>query len=297
MKPYLRFWAILSCFLAGGLPLLAGDDPAPEEGTGREDGGDGADEGDGPGDEDSPPIRVGPTEREEKVLSLFSATDKKFNDGKLTLIYDFKSKDDPLLADWKPTLEQARPRVRWSLPQEGPLMSGLDEEGFRIKYYRGCLVLADNGQLLHKAVFLSEAAMTVRLCNMAQPRSGTIFAPVFYNEKRKAALGANGGCQLVILKGARPANARSPIPVMEQPLPRSVVFQIGYRYSKGVLEALKDERMVIDTSGSPKFAEGFETGRTGIAWNGSVQCFVLYIVIEGKLDPDWVSRELKETKK
>ncbi|MGH9362529.1 MAG: hypothetical protein ACRD2T_11495, partial [Thermoanaerobaculia bacterium] len=153
----------------------------------------------------------------------------------------------------------------------------------------------DHGQWLHQAVFLADVEVSVDLYSQAQPRPGTILGPVFYNEKKKRAIGASGGCQVVCIQGARPSPVRPPHPSKEQPIQRNLRHAIGYRYQGIVLESLKGGKATADTRSLPKFTDGFDTGRVGMAWNGSVQCFLYSIRIEGRLDPDWVAEKLKET--
>ncbi len=59
-------------------------------------------------------------------------------------------------------------------------------------------------------------------------------------------------------------------------------------------ESYKDGKKTNDTSGSPKFTEGFGAGQVGLAWNGQVVCFIHQVTIKGKLDSDWVSTALGE---
>jgi hypothetical protein len=233
------------------------------------------------------------SEREKKVLALFRATKARFEKGRLVLTYNFETKDYDLVQDWSPRPEETKKRIRWS-GKEGPLKDAKDKDGYKIRVYDPGIVIADYGQWTHKGVFLPDVEVEVTLYSMAQPRAGTILAVTFGDEKKKRALGVNGGYQAVCVGGARPAHLKPPIPPAERPLTRELRQTIGFHYNGKVLESYKDGKKTSDTSGSPKFTEGFGAGQVGLAWNGQVVCFIHQITIKGKLDSDWVSAALGE---
>ena len=72
-------------------------------------------------------------------------------------------------------------------------------------------------------------------------------------------------------------------------------FWVGYKYDGKVFECYHANRKTSDTSKSPKFTDGFDSGHAGLAWGGSIQSFVFKVTIEGKLDPDWVAKQLNES--
>ncbi len=49
-----------------------------------------------------------------------------------------------------------------------------------------------------------------------------------------------------------------------------------------------------DTLKLPRFTEGIDRGRVGMAWGGSIQCFIFSVTIDGALDPEWVAKQLGE---
>ena len=68
---------------------------------------------------------------------------------------------------------------------------------------------------------------------------------------------------------------------------------MGFKYDWDVFAGLNGRRTVVDSTKVKNFTKGFDVaGRTGIAWAGSVQCYVFRIEIEGKLDPEWVAKQL-----
>ena len=266
------FW--LSLYAA--LPSALSQDEPPEE-----------DDNEKEGEEQ------GPTEREKKVLALFKASKASFQQGRLVLTYDFETKNDELVLDWSPRPEDTKKRIRWS-GKEGPTRPSKDKQGKKIEVYVPGMVIADYGQWTHKAVFLPDLEVEVTIYSMAQPRAGTVVAATFGSEQKKRALGVNGGYQAVCVGGAKPAHLKPPLPAADRPLVRELRQTIGFHYNGKLLESYKDGKKTGDTSGSPKFTEGFGPGQVGLAWNGQVVCFIHRVTIKGRLDPDWVSAALGE---
>src|ERR1041384_7085126 len=83
------------------------------------------DEGNGP--QDAGPKGPPPTEREQRILALFTATQKSFKDGKLALVYDFSTENQDLTADWLPALADTRKHIRWPTAYEGTWSSTVDQ--------------------------------------------------------------------------------------------------------------------------------------------------------------------------
>jgi hypothetical protein len=247
--------------------------------------------GEDPGDEedDKPPKeeeKEKPTEREKQVLALFTATQKSFQKGRIVLTYKFenrrnRSPNEELVEDWRPALDQTKMRIRWARGAEGTVTTV--EHG---------ILVGDFGEWIHKALFLPDLKMTVEMQSVAQFRPGTILAPTFYSEKKKKALGVTGGYQAVCLSGWK--LSKPPFPKQEKPIPTNVRQTVGYSYNGRVLESYLNGKKTSDTSGSPKFTEGFDTGHAGLAWSGSVQSFIYQVTLDGRLDPDWISKQLGE---
>ena len=224
------------------------------------------------------------TEEEEFILTLFESSQKSFNEeDRLVLVYDFATKDETLVNDWKPELARTRQRIRWSGRLEGTFTT--IEDG---------IVIGDQGQWLHEAVWLPDVTVKVELISVAQYRDGTILAPIFYDPKKKLSLGANGGAQIVCLRGTR--HAKRPHPPAAQPIVANNRLQMGYKFEKGHFHALTGSRSRADTVEVPKLVEGFERGHVGLAWTGSVQSFIFSVTIEGRLDPEWVKAQRKAKK-
>jgi len=221
------------------------------------------------------------SEREKRILELFTASRKSFESGKLVLEYNFESENQDLTADWSPPLAQTKNRIRWAGPGEG--LAWTIEDG---------IVVADFGEWVHKAVFVADVRVTVDLASVSQPRQGTILAPMFYNEKKKRALGVTGGYQAVVLSGGK--LAKPPHPKTERLIPSNLRHKVGYKFDGKAIESYNGDKKTSDTSENPRFTEGFDTGRVGLAWSGSVQCFIFSVRMEGRLDPDWVATKLGE---
>lgn len=222
------------------------------------------------------------SEREKRILELFQATTKQFDkDGRLLLTYNFESKSEELVEDWRPTLAETKMRVRWSRGIEGTITTV--EDG---------ILVGDFGHWLHKAVFLADLQVKVDHLSVAQFRPGTILAAVFHNDKKKRSLGVNAGYQAVCLSGWK--HAKPPHPRDEKPVPTNVRQTIGYKYDGKVLESYLRDRKTSDTAAVPKFTDGFDSGRVGLAWSGSVQSFIFQVSISGRLDPDWVAEQFGE---
>jgi hypothetical protein len=61
-----------------------------------------------------------------------------------------------------------------------------------------------------------------------------------------------------------------------------------------VIECILNGSKLSDTAENVKFTEGFDRGRVGLAWSGSVQSFIHQVTIKGTLDPEWVQKALGE---
>jgi hypothetical protein len=220
-------------------------------------------------------------EREKRILDLFSCTSKKMDGDRIELVYAFETKQEDLVDDWKPALHPNNARIRWTRALEGTWTTL--EDG---------IVLGDFGEWLHKAVFLPDIEVEVELQAASQHKAGNVMAPIFYNDKKKRALGSNNGSQVVYLAGGK--HAKPAIPKQERAVTSNARFAVGYAFKGTTFEARLRGRKSADTTASPKYAEGFDRGRVGMGWSGSVQYFVFKVTIKGKLDPEWVAKELGE---
>ena len=78
----------------------------------------------------------------------------------------------------------------------------------------------------------------------------------------------------------------------EKPIPLNQRHTVGYKLKGKVLESYLNNKKTSDTSTLPKFTDGFDTGQVGFSWSGSVQSFLFKVTMEGRLDPDWVAKQL-----
>jgi hypothetical protein len=224
-----------------------------------------------------------PNERESRILELFTATKKNFTkDGRLQLVYSFETRQQDLVEDWSPALDAKNPRIRWTRPGEYTWSA--------LEYG---IIIGDYGEWMHEATFLADGLeVTVDQSNAAAYKAGTISAAVLYNDKKKLSLGVNAGAQAVVLKGFR--LAKPPIPRAERKVLSNQRYKAGYRIKGSVIECILNGSKLGDTADNVKFTDGFDRGRVGLAWSGSVQSFIHQVTIKGTLDPEWVQKALGE---
>jgi hypothetical protein len=229
---------------------------------------------------DDEPAAPAPTAEEQRLLGLFTASTKKIDKGRLTLVYDFESQQKDLVFDWKPDFDEKNMRMRWARGIEGTATTV--EHG---------IVIGDFGEWIHKGVFLADGLeVTVDTLSVAQWKPGNVCGPVLFNEKKKQSLGVSAGFQCVVLRGFK--LAKKPHPAKEQALTVNQRYTQGFKIARNVLEAYYGQKKMNDTVSLPKFTEGFDKGHVGLAWSGSVQSFVFKVTISGRLDPEWVAKQL-----
>ncbi len=267
----LPFW-----LLPGSIDVLAADpDDEGEEEAGSEE---------GEGEEVVGRVLRRPTElteREKSILELFKANEKTFRKGRIYLKYDFERQIEDLVEDWSPTLAQAGMRVRWARGIEG--MPTTVEHG---------IILGDYGEWIHKAVFVRDLEVQADILSVARYKIGNILGPVFFSEKKKRSIGANAGSQIMSLAGWK--HAKPPLG-KERVIPSCDRHVIGYKYEGNLFETYVGKKKLNDTLKFPKLTDGMESGHVGMAWNGSIQCFLYSVTIEGTLDPAWVAKQLGES--
>src|SRR2546425_744731 len=89
--------------------------------------------GDGEDEEDQQPRKTapGPSEREQRILSLFSATSRRFEDGRIILVYDFLKQEDAVAADWAPAVDRTwKSRIHWTSQGEADQLQEGSSSGF-----------------------------------------------------------------------------------------------------------------------------------------------------------------------
>jgi hypothetical protein len=220
--------------------------------------------------------------RQKRIAELFKTPQVKFEKDKIVLVYNFESKNQELPEDWLPAITPNNQRIRWARGLEGTYTSV--EDG---------VIIGDFGEWIHTASFVGDIEMEVDLLPISPYKPGNIVAPVFYNEKKKRAIGANEGSQAVCLAARK--HAKPPIPKTERTVTANERHRIGYVFDGKKLECRYNGKKQADTATVPKFTEGFETGHAGLIWSGSVQYFIFKVTIKGKLDPAWLAPKLGET--
>lgn len=218
-------------------------------------------------------------ELREKLLELFSASEKKFEGDRIVLVYEFERRAEDLVSDWKPDLKPNDMRIRWA--------RGIEGTATTVEYG---LILGDYGEYLHKAVFLPDIEVEVDWLPVSPHKAGNLVAPIFSNDKKKRAIGANAGSQAICIAARK--HAKPPIPRTERTVVANTRYKVGYTFDGTRLECRLNGRKTADTLSAPKFTEGFDKGRVGLAWSGSVQYFLFKVTMKGKLDPAWVDAQL-----
>jgi hypothetical protein len=274
---------------ARGRPPAAGDDEE-EPGKGDESGGDDepGNEGDDPDKKETPSRALTP--REIEILQLFHASKKSFEDGKIVLSYDFMSREEDLLEDWTPKMAALKPKIHWSTSGEAYVAERESTYKRKDSDSQG-LVLSDNGQWMHKAVFLPDLEVSIEILNLAIHRPGTMLGPIFSSSKKKEAIGVNGGFQFISLNGGKPAKPLLPLKT-DKVIQRMQQYSFGYRLQVMALDCIRSDKPVLNL----KLSQAFDSGHVGLFWAGSIQCFIFNVTVKGRLDPDWVAGQLGEKK-
>ena len=216
-------------------------------------------------------------EQEEAIAKHFHANTAEFQkNGRLRLVYEFEDEDAIRLMDFSPAMEETDKHVRWALRNDTGLM------------------IAEYGQFVHNAEWLADVKMNVSGTCYSQFAPGDVFvAGLIEPKKGRDMIGTNVGAQCIKLKGMRPSDAL-PRSMPELRVEQKVNF--GFELELGILYCLKNERRIsISTEKKPKFTRKFDRGRVGIRWQkhkGHVQFCLYQFVIEGRLDPKWVEKEI-----
>lgn len=220
----------------------------------------------------------------DEVLSeVFTATEASVDDrGRVTVVYDFESKNEDLLFDWSPDIDTTKSRIRWSRGLEGTWSTV--EHG---------LVIADHGIFLHKAQWKDDVKVRVSYLSMAQSDKRDILSTVFVYDKGKRIVASNMGAQCMRLsKTLRPKGA--PIPKSFPRCASSQKFTFGMEIADGVLHATRSDSRQVDTRSNDKFLAKLGPGKAGLAWRGRVNGFIFKVEIEGTLDLDWLAEQVEK---
>ena len=84
--------------------------------------------------------------------------------------------------------------------------------------------------------------------------------------------------------------------VARKPQPRGLIrHKKGFPYRDQASDTMSGNRSAATSRDRESMTKGLDTpGHVGIAWNGSVQCYIFSIRIIGKLDPKWVAEQIGE---
>lgn len=224
-------------------------------------------------------------EKRKKVAELFAATKAEYDEaGQLVLTYDFSAGDQSIAADWGPSVESFKKRVRWSRGWEGG--SG--------EHWRDTIVVSEYGTWLHKAVW-TDVSVDVQFQMLTEiMKPGDLVAAVYSWDKNKRMAGSNVGEQCIrIDPSLKPTGA--PIPAKSPVLHAAEERTFGFKLKGGVLAAtLSGRPNGIDTSKSEKFLSKLGPGHVGVVWRGDyMKGYLVKVTIAGTLDPEWIEKALK----
>jgi len=233
--------------------------------------------------EASPPAEPAPLILDEAALqSYFQASALEITEaGRVKLTYDFSTKDSNLLVDWLPKIADTKRRIRWSMGLEGTFSTV--EDG---------LIIADEGTFLHRAKWEKDVELTLDYLSMSGHDKNDLLAAVYLWDQGKQIVASQVGEQcLRLAKNLAPKG--KPIPAM--PLGQLTGEErrsFGVRVRDGIVSALRGGSAVASSEGKPDFAKEIAAGQVGLAWRGRVNGFIFKITIEGKLNPEWVKKEI-----
>jgi len=218
----------------------------------------------------------------QKLASHFNASSAEWtSDGRLRLVYDFSTKELELLDDWAPKIAETKRRIRWSQGYEGTWTTV--EDG---------LIIADQGTFVHQAVWDGDVELSVDYLSMSASAKNDVLAAVYIWNRGRSVVGSQLGDQCIRLSRSLAPRGR-PIPARTlTPIAVEDRLTFGVRMDHGVVSALRNGRVRASSEGDPKFVKKPGPGQVGLAWKGRVNGFVFKIVIEGRLDPDWVEKHI-----
>ena len=218
---------------------------------------------------------------QERILDLFEATDEQISaDGTVQLVYDFESEERSLAADWFPTPQESLAgKIRWSRDWEG-----------RCRGATGGILIADEGQWFHSAVWQPDVRMELTYISFVGGRSGDLVAAVFaWSKKLRKRIGSNLGTQLVRVSGTRPKSKMGEPPVIafEEP------HRFGLQLKDGLFTTLIDGQP-REQADSTKSLKKLDRGQVGLVWSGTVSGIIPEMKINGKIDLDWAADQIPQ---
>ncbi len=219
---------------------------------------------------------------EEVILNYLNATRGSIDDdGRIHLVYNFKTKENTLLADWSPKLSKAKRAIRWSRGYEGTWKT--IEDG---------LIIADKGTFVHRARWDGDVEMSVDYLSVSIAGKRDLLAAVYAYDRGKRIIGSQVGEQCVRI--------RKNLSLLGRPIPEAPLSQIdcekriqfGMRLEDGVFSATNYGRETASSRDNERFLKKVTPGHVGLAWNGRINGFILSITLKGRLDPEWVAKNI-----
>ena len=67
---------------------------------------------------------------------------------------------------------------------------------------------------------------------------------------------------------------------------------LGYEFIDGEFSCLRDQSETTNSSEVSQLTKDFGSVRAGLAWNTKGKFLIHRVTIEGRLDPEWLQKEL-----
>ncbi|OUU19876.1 MAG: hypothetical protein CBC13_11840 [Planctomycetia bacterium TMED53] len=222
-------------------------------------------------------------DQKEQLLELFLADEESVTpEGVVTLIYKFDS-DEPEKADnfFPPVSFAPNAKIKWA-----------DHRwGYSRLYHEG-VVIADKGEWFHEAVWEPSVIMDVDFVSFTTgnpSRKDLVAATYAWSKKNRRRVGSNLGTQLVRLSGVKASGKQG----KAAPLVHEERSRFGFQMKNGTFTTRQMGSSRESTS-SRKLLKDLSAGQVGLVWSGGVSGVVDEIRITGRLNLDWVRKQLPE---
>ena len=222
-------------------------------------------------------------EQQKQILELFSANEEQITAaGVVTLEYHFDEEDPQNTDNFFPPVSSApKARVKW--PDH--------HWGYGRSYHDG-VVIVDSGEWFHQAVWEPAVCMDVDFVSYTTgnaSRKDLVAATYAWSKKNRRRVGSNMGTQLVRLSGVR-ASARQG---KSTPFVHEERSRFGFELKAGTFTT-RQMGSSRESSSSRKLLKDLVPGQVGLIWSGGVTGIVEKICITGKLELEWIRKQLPD---
>ncbi|MBI4584675.1 MAG: hypothetical protein HY717_11730 [Planctomycetes bacterium] len=255
------------------------DEGKPKDDTKKKPEGTGGDGEDGKGGKTEVPANLSPDERyiREKLQDYLHPSTVKFEkDGRVILTFDFRKKSEEQEKIFSCKFGHGiKDAFRWTFRDEEWVIGG--DIGLR---------LSDRGMAMINAWFTDDVEAEMEFLQCVNHAARHTAALIYATEKGKA-LGSNYGGQCAIyLNGQAQKTAGQTIPVVF-----NQIAKIKLAIQNELLEAHRQGKKKAELKFTRK---GFEAGRIGILWGGSMAAIVPSLTITGKFDIKKMAAEMRK---